>query len=157
MNTSETRQWAARAINDAYSRNLSDKGIEAMKRTAAMAETMLGYYRDYRDEVSKIDLDYDELTEGLNINRQQKKKVHDIMLPIHKKLLSNFIEFEKIMEQFIQMTYRIGEKEQDELHCLDEQIHNEQELKEELIRLVFKEGKRMVNVNQVLKKLNVAA
>ena len=121
INIDET---AAKLINDSFGRSLSKKGIDAMYLMAAITEGMLGYFKDYKAEVEKIELDYDAITAPFRLHPKENRKLHDAMLKWHKRLLSNFANFQDTNEQMVRMCNRADKVQQERLNEIEEEVYD---------------------------------
>lgn len=123
-------------------------------KAAALTETLLGYFRGYRNDVFQMEFDFDQAVQELPLNRGQKKKVQDMLVAEVRGLLQNFKEFEQVLAGQLQMLGTLDEAKQEFLNKLDEQIYQEQELMRLIYEKVVRQGKGMINVNQLRAQLS---
>jgi len=162
MNNQQTKRWAAKTVQRLVSEQLSERSKVDILKAAALTETLLGFFRGYRDEVFRMLLDFkpaiDQLEQeaGVKLSKGQQNKLEDMLKAEVRGLLKNFKEFEAILNGQLQMLNTLDEKKQEVLHQLDEQLHEEQELMRAIYNKVVREGKGMVNVNRLKQQLNAA-
>jgi hypothetical protein len=119
------KAWAAGAINDELSRNLSKIGTDAMYRMAAIAEGMLGYYLDYYREIEKIQLDFGPLLDSLNPGNKERRELMQALSWAKKKLETNFYNFYDVNKQMVDMCNRVDKTQQEKLNEIEEAIYDD--------------------------------
>jgi hypothetical protein len=125
MNNQTLKQWAQHQLRHQVSNQLSPRAQEDVLKTAALTETLLGYFRGYRDEVFTMEFDFDTPLQALPLNRGQKKKVRELLTAQVRGLLQNFLAFEQVLSQQLQMVEALPAQKQEVLHELDETIYTE--------------------------------
>lgn len=159
MNNLQIKEWAGQTVRNMVSLQLSDRSKVDILKAAALTETLLGFFRGYRDNVFNMHFDFDEAVEkleaqaGYKLSKGQRKKVQDMLTAQLRELLKNFKEFEAILSGQLKMLGTLDEKKQEVLNQVDEQIYEEQELMRAIYDTVIRDGKKMVNINQLRKKI----
>jgi hypothetical protein len=162
MNNAEVKNWAAKTVRKAIQQQLSPRSQVDILKAAAVTETLLGHFRGYRNEVYAMEFDFSddiaalEKQTGAKLGKGQESKIQDMLTAQLRSILRDFKEFESILGAQLKMIETLPETKQEVLHQLDEQSHEEQMLMRAIYEKVVREGKKMVNINQLKKQLNIS-
>ena len=142
-------------ILELISKRLTPTGLTGLIKGAALTETLLGHFRDYKKDIFSIDVDFEEFARKRGYTRAESRRVAEAYSHEFGLVAKSTLKFESILTDQLKLVTNLSPEKQETLHEVDEAIYNEQELMAEVRRLIFVEGKRAINVNQVLKRLNI--